>query len=137
MASFILPFQASETTTPSIILVPMGFEATCDVAVVAGDPVRFSDTIDGEVERLLNNTFNGLVVGIVSEKPTSTTCIVILIGLLSGIGSGFTKGQPVWVSPAGHTTTTRPTSGHLQILGNATSSTDIVVNLEQRKTVLT
>ena len=119
------------------ILVPMGFDTKCTAAEAAGDPVIFSPTVDDTVIKLDDNSYGGdLVIGIIQQKLTITTCRVIMIGVLDNIATGLTRGKPVWVSETGGLTTTKPTSGDLQILGNAFSSTGILVNIESRKTVL-
>ena len=99
-----------------------------------GDPVVFSTTDDDAVERLTSNVYDSrLVVGIITEKPTPTTCTVITMGILNSIASGLSRGLPVWVSPTGGLTTDKPPSGHWQVLGNAISESSISVNIEMRK----
>lgn len=114
--------------------VPVGFTSDCTVAEQVGDPVVFSTLDDDSVERLTSNVYDSrLVVGIITEKPTPTTCIVITMGILTDITSGLSRGLPVWVSLTGGLTTTKPASGHWQVLGNAISATSISVNIEMRK----
>jgi len=114
--------------------VPVGFTSNCTALEQIGDPIVFSTTDDDSVERLTSNNYDSrLVVGIINEKPTPTTCVVITMGILNDITSGLSRGLPVWVSSTGGLTTTKPPSGHWQILGNAISSTSISVNIEMRK----
>ncbi len=114
--------------------VPVGFQADCTVNENIGDPVVFSTTDDGAVESLTSNTYdNRLVVGIINAKSSDTRCTVITMGILENITSGLARGLPLWVSSTGALTTTKPASGHWQVLGNAISSTSISVNLEMRK----
>lgn len=115
--------------------VPVGFEANCTAAEAPGDPVVFSKTTAGTVERLYSNTYdNRLVVGIIVSKSSDTECIVVTMGILEGIAAGLSEGLPVWISETGGVTTTRPPSGDLQIIGNAVGTDAISVNIEMRKT---
>lgn len=132
--NIILPFEA--ISLPGSITVPIGFEALCSASEAIGDPVVFSLTLDKTVERITSNVYTQLVVGIINEKPTVTTCIVIVMGILDGIATGLSKGEAVWVSTSGGLTTTRPVTGHLQGLGIAISPTGIIVNIEQNKVIL-
>ena len=132
--NIILPFEA--ISLPGSITVPIGFEALCSASEVIGDPVVFSLTLDKTVERITSNVYTQLVVGIINEKPTVTTCIVIVMGILDGIATGLSRGEAVWVSTSGGLTTTRPVTGHLQGLGIAISPTGIIVNIEQNKVIL-
>jgi hypothetical protein len=114
--------------------VPVGFTSNCTALEQVGDPVVFSTTDDDAVERLTSNVYDSrLVVGIITEKPTPTTCTVITMGILNSIASGLSRGLPVWVSPTGGLTTDKPPSGHWQVLGNAISESSISVNIEMRK----
>lgn len=114
--------------------VPVGFEADCSVAELVGDPVIFSTSDDDSVERLTSNIYDSrLVVGIITEKLTPTRCIVVTMGILNDITTGLSRGLPVWVSETGGLTTTKPASGHWQVLGNAINSTSMSVNIEMRK----
>jgi hypothetical protein len=114
--------------------VPVGFQADCTANENIGDPVVFSVTDDGAVESLSSNVYdNRLVVGIINSKLSDTRCIVITMGILENISSGLTRGLPLWVSATGGLTTTKPSSGHWQVLGNAINSTSVSVNIEMRK----
>ena len=114
--------------------VPVGFQADCTASESIGDPVVFSTTDDGAVESITSNVYdNRLVVGIINAKSSDTRCTVITMGILENISTGLTRGLPLWVSATGNLTTTKPPSGHWQVLGNAISSTSISVNIEMRK----
>jgi hypothetical protein len=118
--------------------IPLGFLATCTVAETVGDPVIFHATNADQVERLTSNSYDTrLVVGVIHSKTSPTQCFVVTMGILEGITSGLTQGQPIWISPTGTLTTTKPTTGHLQVIGNAVASTDVSVAIESRKTILT
>ena len=131
--NIILPFEA--ISLPPSITVPIGFEAFCSASELIGDPVVMSLTLDKTVERITTNVYSQLVVGIINEKPTPTTCVVIVMGILDGIAAGLTRGDALWVSPTGGITTTRPVTGHLQGLGIAVAGTDIIVSIEQNKVI--
>jgi len=117
--------------------VPVGFEANCTIAEAIGDPVVFSTSGDNVVERLTSNSYDSrLVIGVISEKLTPTTCIVVTMGILENIATGLSRGLPLWVSPTGSITTTRPLTGDLQVLGNAISPESVAINIEMRKVKL-
>jgi hypothetical protein len=131
----ILNVDFIRTNQPATI--PLGFLAGCTTSEAAGDPVIFSDTTANVVERLTSNVYDTrLVVGIIHSKPTSTTAFVVTTGVLANVATGLAQGQTVWVSPTGGLTTTRPTTGHLQVIGSAIGSTDVSVSPEERKTIL-
>lgn len=116
--------------------IPLGFNATCTIVEQIGDPVVFHDTVDGRVESLTDNVYDSrLVVGIIQAKSSDTECFVVTLGILEGIAAGLDSGAAVWVSTTGGLTTTKPATGHLQVLGDAVSSTDISVNIEKRKSI--
>lgn len=105
---------------------------SCAASVAIGDIVVPSLTTDDTVEKLTSNVYSSLVVGFVSAKPTTTTCKVRIMGVLSGF-SGLTRGLPVFVSTSGTPTTTFPATGHRQVLGLAKNATTIVINIEMMK----
>ena len=114
--------------------VPVGFTADCTAAEQIGDPVVFSTIDDGAVESLTSNVYDTrLVVGIINAKASDTTCTVITMGILEDITTGLSRGLPLWVDTSGKITTTKPSTGHWQVLGNAISATSISVNIEMRK----
>ena len=115
----------------------VAFESECNIEASIGDPVVFSQSDDNTVESLTSNVYdNRLVVGIISAKAEPTQCTVVTMGILENITTGLTRGLPLWVALDGSLTTTKPSSGHLQVLGNSISSTSISVNLEMRKVKL-
>ena len=136
--SIIFPHQPSGGgggTIDGPVTNPVGFTATCDAATNIGDPVK-SSLIAGQVESLISNVFSDLCIGVVIEKPTPTTCIVGIIGVVCGIGAGLSIGKALFIGPSGQLTTTRPTTGHLQILGTAIGTENILLNVSTNKTVL-
>lgn len=133
--NIILPYEAFPLGGETSITVPIGFEADCSVAEQVGDPVVFSETIDKKVERITSNIYNNLVVGIINEKPTPTTCIVIVSGILDNVTTGLSRGKAIFVSTTGGLTTTKPATGHLQIIGMALSATGLNVNIGTEKVI--
>jgi hypothetical protein len=116
--------------------IPIGFLATCTVSDVVGDPVIFHPTVAGQVENISSNVYDGLVVGLISSKSSDTDCFVVTLGIPPEIIlAGQDEGNPSWVSTTGGVTTTKPVTGHLQVIGNAVSPTSISINIEMRKTI--
>lgn len=96
----------------------------CDPSLVVGDLVWESITTPGEVEEVINNTDTRRAVGIVTEKPTSTTAIVLFQGKVSGL-SGLVIGKKVYCSAGGVITGVLPVSGYMQVIGDAISLTEV------------
>lgn len=118
----------------SLILVPLGFEADCNLTDAVGDPVKVESA--GKVTGVSTNVYTNLMVGILKEKLTDTRCIVIIAGFLSGITSGLSQNKAVFISTSGGLTTTPPTTGHLQTIGTAISPTDLIVSAAPSKVIL-
>lgn len=106
----------------------------CASTVSIGDLVTVSLTVDNTVETVTNNTYSGLVVGYVTDKPSATECLVITTGKIMGF-TGLTRGKLLFVSPTGQPTHTPPTVGMLQIIGTATSDTAMMLHIEFNKVV--
>jgi hypothetical protein len=115
------------------IVTPSGFVATCTIADAVGDPVIVSapDTVTS----FATNVYADLCVGIIFEKPTDTTCVVVIGGIVRAITTGLVANKAVFVSTTGALTTTKPATGHLQIMGTALTTTDMVVNVAQNKVI--
>lgn len=119
-----------DATSAGEILVPMA----CAAGTLVGDIVIPDPSTDNTVLSLANNTYSGLVFGIIHDKPTATSCNVQTSGSYSG-ASGLTRGQPVFVSATGTPTTTAPALNSIQVIGTAFSSTRFVVDIAQSKVV--
>jgi len=92
-----------------IITKPMN----CAASVVVDDLVFQSTTINNLAVTATDNLNISPIIGHVIAKPTSTTCVVQLKGvLLFTIGRG-----KVYLSSSGTHTNTAPAAGFLQILG--------------------
>lgn len=107
----------------------------CLSGVAAGDLVIPSLSTANQVDAVANNTYNGLCIGVVINKPTATTCNVITIGLVEGLFSGLTIGKPVFVSSSGGLTNTPPTINSLQLMGYAVDTTVVFIHVNFNKTV--
>lgn len=133
MSNIRYPADCTVIDDNTIITTPLGFEADCAAGDVVGDPVIVSapDTVSS----FPTNIYPDLCVGIIKEKLTTTRCVVVIGGILKNITTGLTANKAVFVSDTGGLTTTPPTTGHLQIMGTALSSTDMVVNVSQEKVI--
>lgn len=116
--------QDSSATSSSVTVT-----RNCDISLAVGDFVLESLTTANFVEKCTDNTSIAPCIGIVESKPTATTCIVKQYGLQSGF-SGLTMGKHIFLSTSGTATNTVPTSDYLQILGVATSATQILINIQ-------
>jgi hypothetical protein len=116
--------------------INLGFFADCTAAETIGDPVVFSSSVDELVEKLSDNVYGSkLVAGLVHSKSSDTRCFVITAGVFYPPGASYTRGEVVWVSTSGGTTTTKPVTGHLQTLGLAIAPGGISVGIDTRKTI--
>lgn len=95
-----------------------GEQRTCDVESVVGDMVMNSETVDNGVDSVVDNWDDRDVIGIITEKPTTTTCIVMTKGRVEGL-SGLTKAQKVYLGADGAFTSTKPTDGYVRVVGHA------------------
>ena len=96
----------------------------CDASLVVGDLVWESVATPGNVEEVVNNTDNRRVVGICISKPTFTTAEILFSGRVSGL-TGLTIGRKVYCSSGGVITGVLPTTGYIQVLGDAISLTEV------------
>lgn len=90
----------------------------CLEAVSVGDLVVESLTIVNGVDAVSDNNDVRPVIGIVIEKPSTTTCRVLLVGTIGGL-SGLTKASKVFLNTDGTITSSVVTTGYLQCLGTA------------------
>ena len=108
---------------------------TCDPSVAVGDLVRPSETVEDEVVAVSSNVYPNIVFGVVINKPTSTSCEVLISGKLDGY-SGLAFGKVIWAGTSGEVTTTKPTTGHQQKLGIAIKSDTIFLFPSTEKVIL-
>lgn len=108
---------------------------TCTALEVIGDLVVLSLTSENTVAKISSNVYNGLVIGVIVQKLNATTCIVRTQGSYVG-GAGYTKGKAVFVDTLGLPTTTRPASGHLQVIGVASGATSFFIQPNMQKVIL-
>lgn len=107
----------------------------CEIAAAVGDLVRHSSTTAEKVEVLTSNTHIAQCIGVILEKPQTQIARVLLIGSMGGF-SGLTIGAKVFLSTSGTPTTTKPTTGYLQILGVATDTDTVLFIPNNIRTLL-
>ena len=100
---------------------------TCLATAAVDDLVTESDTIAGGVDVATNNTDIKPVIGVIIAKPNPTTATVLFQGQLTG-QAGLTKARKVFLSAAGLITSTAPSSGYVQELGNAIDADKVDFN---------
>ena len=92
-------------------------ERNCDISLSIGDLV-WEGLTDGEVDECINNTDKRRVIGICIDKPSDTVASIMFSGEITGL-SGLINTQKVYCSPTGTITSTLPSSGYIQTLGDA------------------
>lgn len=101
--------------------VVIGF--ACQAGLVTGDLVYQSSVDDKSVIKVPDNTLVAQTIGVCLEKPTTTTCKILVLGVVDG-QTGLTKGGRIFLSTTGTLTTTKPATGYLHNLGVAVSATE-------------
>lgn len=121
---------------PSLVVANNLVQATfdCDASAAVGDLVIQSTTTDNKVDVISSNVYDGLVIGVVVEKLSDTRCNIRWSGL-TATATGLTRNKAVFVSLTGTPTTSVPTTGHLQSIGTAVSSTEYLLNLQAGKVI--
>jgi len=101
-------------------------ERDCDSGLAVGDLVWESMTTALTVDKATSNndTNKRLVIGMCISKPTSTTADILFKGPVTGL-SDFSAGKKVYVGSSGGMTSTLPTSGFVQIVGNCSDGTHV------------
>lgn len=96
----------------------------CIVSDAVGDLVAYHPTVDNGIIKLTTNTSVRRCIGVILSKVSDTEARVLLMGKVDSL-SGLSPGARVYLSPTGNITSTLPTSGYLQTLGEAISTTEI------------
>ena len=111
-----------------------GFDASCQAGDSVGDTVYITAlgvTGTPDVSKAGISSVSTLpMVGLITSKPTPTTCFVQTSGIVGGF-VGLTVGAAMFASPSdGALTQTRPTTAgqYVQRVGIATSTTEIYLN---------
>lgn len=87
----------------------------CASTLASGDLVYQSLTIDNHAVKATDNNTTKPVVGLVVGKPTSTTALVLFMGVTSYT---VNRGK-IYVSETGTVTNAAPTTGHLHPIGES------------------
>lgn len=87
-------------------------------SVQIGDLVTESDIIVNGVETAVSNLDIKPVIGIVIDKPSSTTAEVLFRGTVTGF-TGLIKARKVFLGELGEASSIVPTTGYIQTLGTA------------------
>lgn len=104
---------------------------TCDASVAVGNVVRMSGSTI--VNAQADSISNSIVIGICTEKASSTECTVQVTGFTNNIYVGLSVGDIYFLSDstAGALTTTAPTaSGSVRLqIGRPRSANSLVMNI--------
>ena len=103
----------------------VGVTRLCSPTAVAGDLVMESETTADTVDVAVDNTDIRPVFGIITEKFTTTTCRVMMIGTITGLAGSYTKGRKVFLGTDGNFTSTYPATNYAQTLGVAKETDQI------------
>lgn len=102
----------------------ISLEFDTDASTAIGDIVKESLTVDNKVETSIDNTSDNRAIGVVIDKPSITTALVKVLGQVDGF-SGLTKGREIFLHTTGGITSVPPLTGYVQLMGYATSATEI------------
>jgi hypothetical protein len=112
---------ARNAQTARAVVIPFSCEASASTgSLVYQDPLN-----DNKVLENTNNTIVNQTIGVLIEKPSATSCNVLVLGIAQGF-SGLTVGDRIFLSTTGTITQTPPTNGYLHNLGVAVSSSEIL-----------
>jgi hypothetical protein len=120
------PIGVTPTTVPRLVAT-----FTTDVGTLATHLVRVTgaSTVQNITDNLAATIPNG-VFGVGYNKPSATSIEVIFGGIVGGY-AGFTTGLPLFISTSGVPTHTVPSTGMVQQIGFAVSTTELFVQLMQ------
>lgn len=107
----------------------------CEASAAVGDLVIASSTTEDKVEVVSSNIYDDLIFGVIISKPSSTTAEVLVSGRLDGFFTGLTFGKSLFVSEVGGITTSKPATGHIQIIGRAIKSDSIFLLPSNEKVI--
>lgn len=87
------------------------FSASCSVSDLVGDFVYMNAGLDVRKVDITDDTPPRKIpaVGVIIEKPTTTTCKVQTAGICDGIYAGLTPNAAYWVGTDSRPTLTKPT----------------------------
>lgn len=117
--------------TPAASAPKLIAQFNTDVGTAVGDLVRVNGV--NTVTKITTNssaTIPNGIFGIGYNKPSPILIDVIFIGIMTGY-AGFTTGNPLFVSTLGVPTHTVPSTGMVQQIGFAISSTDLFLQMMQ------
>ena len=109
---------------PSASATRVELKFDCEASTQVNDIVYQDSLNANKVLSNINNTRVNASIGVVVRKPTTTTCVVLVLGINDGY-TGLSIGSKIFLATDGTTTTTKPTSGYLQTLGTAVSTTQV------------
>lgn len=94
------------------VSVPPTFNGTCTAGEIVGDIVYVED-VNRDVRKAdIDDTSKVSAVGIIIQKPTATTCVVQVSGLVS-VYTGLTPDARYFIGANSRPTATRPTGSEL------------------------
>jgi hypothetical protein len=91
------------------ISVPPTFEGTCSTSEAVGDVVFVNGPGKDVRKTDIADPNKVSSVGVVISKPTTTTCVVQVSGLISGIYTGLTPNSRYFLGADARPTATKPT----------------------------
>lgn len=111
----------------------------CDVSAAIGDIVTPSTITENKVDTITTNSYSNLAFGIIVDKPTSTTCEVLVSGKISGVANGISGlefGKVAYINASGKISTAVPSTGHRQKMGMAIKSDELFLLPSLEKVIL-
>lgn len=130
------------TTEPTIAL-PTRLRASCLATDLVGHAVRITGDKAGGLYQVTRVDIDAVdaqearAIGVIVVKADTTTCVVQTSGLVSGVWSGLTPGQLMFVrsdATLSNTPPSRPTTGKrtIQALAYAVAADEAVISLGLR-----
>jgi len=116
---------------PAITVPKLVITFNTDVGTLATHLLRVSgDNTVVQITDNLSTTIPNGIFGVGYSKPSTLQIDVLFSGVMGGY-SGFTIGNPLFISTSGIPTHTVPTTGMVQQIGFAISATEFFVSIMQ------
>lgn len=136
----ILGIRAGVTEGPQVSGIPtehsLGsvLEAKCDSSADVGDVVYCSGLTETFAYVNSDNREKIPSIGVIITKPSGTICGVQTEGDCSLSFPGLESGKKVWVGTDGKLSTTVPSSGYMQVMGQCPANGKVILKPQVQRT---
>ena len=128
-----------QTTPIGSAAVQTLLKALCTITDAVGDAIRISGNKIGDRYQVTRVDIDALptlpAIGIIIQKTSDTECLIQVAGIVSGVYTGLTPHQTLFIGTDGrltHTVTPHPGTGQRahQIMGVALATTELLLDVK-------